>query len=595
MTEIAARLVRPIQGLGRASLFGVCVGLVLGLLGALVFARAMTLRESVLPGVEVAGVEVGGLSRGAAEARIQAALSERLERPVEITVGKRSFQVSPASLFAVDAAATEQLAFDAARDSYGSRVAALTVPFVLTQDVEPVLHVRPAGRASLSYALGELTQRPVDARVRMHGAEPVVVPGRAGTQVDEAVLIAGVRTAALAGARRIAAHVTTVHPALTSADAERAAEVARIAVAAPVQIAYKRKELDKLAPRELARLVRFQPLAGAYEVTLDGRGVERRVGPLVKPFTRKPVDASFRVRGSRAHVVRAKAGTTLSVEQAGASILAAATEPGVRVARVELARRAPDLTTREAKAFGIRERVSTFTTDMGPSSANRIWNVQLLGRYLDGTILKPGQTFSYNQVMGPRTAERGFREGQMIWNGLLVPAIGGGVCQTATTIFNAAFEAGLPVKERHNHSFYISHYPTGRDATVSWGGPDLVFRNDLNHALLIKVAYTSATFTVSFYGTKQRRRVVSSTSASTNFTQPKLQYAVDPSAPRNSVRRTSGGGPGFDVTVSRKVYERGKLIHQDSFFTRYTPQNPTAIYGPGKTPPGPYFYLPSAS
>jgi vancomycin resistance protein YoaR len=232
---------------------------------------------------------------------------------------------------------------------------------------------------------------------------------------------------------------------------------------------------------------------------------------------------------------------------------------------------------------------------MGPSSANRIWNVQLLGRYLDGTILKPGQVFSYNKVMGPRTAERGFREGQMIWNGVLVPSIGGGVCQTATTIFNAAFEAGMPVLTRRNHAFYISHYPMGRDATVSWEGSDFVFKNDLDHAILIKAHGNAETFTVTFYGTKQGRRVVATTSTPTNYTQPHLQYAIDPSAPPGSVRTADGGGPGFSVNVHRKVYERGKLIREDNFPTTYTPQNPTQIYGPGATPPGPYFYLPSGA
>jgi vancomycin resistance protein YoaR len=232
---------------------------------------------------------------------------------------------------------------------------------------------------------------------------------------------------------------------------------------------------------------------------------------------------------------------------------------------------------------------------MGESSANRIWNVHLLGDYLDGTIVKAGQTFSYNKEVGPRTVERGFREGQMIFGGVLIPSIGGGVCQTATTVFNAAFEAGLPIRQRTNHSFYISHYPLGRDATVSWGGPDLVFKNDLEHAILIKVSYTDYTFTVSFYGTRQGRKVVSKTSSPTNYTQPKLQYAVDPSAPRGSVTRTSGGGPGFDVNVHRKVFQDGKLLRQDDFFTRYVPQNPTAIYGPGRTPPGPFIYLPSSA
>jgi len=315
---------------------------------------------------------------------------------------------------------------------------------------------------------------------------------------------------------------------------------------------------------------------------------------MVRTKLQEPVDATFRIVGERVRVVRSKAGTTLDVAKAQKAVLAGGLANGRRVAALGLTALAADLTTREAKALGIREEVSSFTTDMGASSANRIWNVHLLGDYLDGTIVRAGETFSYNREIGPRTVDRGFREGQMIWGGVLIPSIGGGVCQTATTIFNAAFEAGLPILARSNHAFYISHYPMGRDATVSWGGPEFVFRNDLKHAILIDVTYTNATFTVTFYGTKQRRRVESTTSRPTNYTQPSLQYAVDPSAPRNSVRRTSAGGPGFDVTVERKVYERGKLIREDDFFTRYKPENPTAIYGPGRTPPGEYFYLPSS-
>ena len=113
-----------------------------------------------------------------------------------------------------------------------------------------------------------------------------------------------------------------------------------------------------------------------------------------------------------------------------------------------------------------------------------------MAEYIDGTIIAPGHEFSFNDRVGPRTVERGFREGQMIIGSLLLPSIGGGVCQTATTLFNNAFELGLPIVERHNHSFYISHYPMGRDATVSWGGPDFAFKNDLKTGILIKTTYT---------------------------------------------------------------------------------------------------------
>jgi len=167
------------------------------------------------------------------------------------------------------------------------------------------------------------------------------------------------------------------------------------------------------------------------------------------------------------------------------------------------------------------------------------------------------------------------------------------VCQTATTLFNNAFELGLPIERRYNHSFYISHYPLGRDATVSWGGPDLVFRNDLRSAILIKTSYTDATLTFSFYSTDPNRRVISSTSPKVNWRTPQTTYAYDPYAPHGSVRTVSGSNqPGFDVSVTRQVYERGKLKRTDTFTSAYIAVGPTAIYGPGRTIPGPYFVLP---
>ena len=100
--------------------------------------------------------------------------------------------------------------------------------------------------------------------------------------------------------------------------------------------------------------------------------------------------------------------------------------------------------------------------------------------YIDGTIVRPGETFSFNETVGPRTTERGFLEGQMIIGSLLVPSIGGGVCQTATTLFNNAFELGLPIIERHNHSFYISPLPARPRRHGVLGRAGLRVPNDLN-------------------------------------------------------------------------------------------------------------------
>jgi vancomycin resistance protein YoaR len=593
MTEMAARLARPIRGLSRAGTVAAVLGLLVLVAGALLFARALTLRESVLPGVSVAGVDVGGLSRADAQAALQTQLAARLGEPVRVQVGEQSFTVRPDRLWTLDARATEERAFQAGRQSPLSRLGALAAPFAVEHEVEPVLELRPAEIARFEATLRELTSRPVGAGLAMKGSEVVVRPSTPGTTVEVEPLLDALRVAGLSGTGEITARVEPVEPGITTEEAETVASQARAIVAEPVGIRFKRREVGALQPDRLASLVRFERAAGTYEVSLDVEGLEQALLPMVTARLRDPVDATFKVVGDRVRVVRSHPGTTLAPVKAQEAVLAAALQPGVRTAGVTLTVLPAEFTTKDAKAMGIREKISTFTTDMGESSANRIWNVHLLGDYLNGTIIRSGQTFSYNKEVGPRTAERGFREGHMIFGGVLIPSIGGGVCQTATTVFNAAFEAGLPIMTRYNHSFYISHYPVGRDATVSWGGPDLVFRNDLKNAILVKVSYTNSTFTVSFYGTKQRRRVVSSTSTPTNYTSPRLQYAVDPSAPPNSVTTTSGGGPGFDVNVHRKVFQDGKLLREDDFFTRYVPENPTAIYGPGRTPPGPYFYLPT--
>jgi vancomycin resistance protein YoaR len=594
MTEIAARLVRPIRRLGPFSLTAICLLVLVAAAGASVAVRAYTLRDSVLPGVRVAGADVGGLSRPDARGRIETVIGERLRQPVDIAVNGKAFTVNPSNLFTVDATATERLAFESARTSFFDWIGALAVPFAVDHAVEPVLTVNATARAAFAQEIAKRTDRPVSARISMKGTEPVVIAGRPGTDVDQAVVLALVRDAALRGLSGVEAPVAAVAPAMTTAAAEQAAAAARTAVSAPVALRFRHHELGELGPRTIARLLRFQPQGGAFELSLAAEGVQRELGPLVERFTSKPVNASFRVVGKRVRVVKGRDGTTLDVAGAQAAVLGAATESGVREAEIGLTAREPTLSTEDARALGIRRRVSTFTTDMGVSSSNRIWNVHLMADYIDGTIIKPGKTFSFNKVVGPRTPERGFREGQMILGSLLVPAIGGGVCQTATTLFNNAFELGLPVKERHNHSWYISHYPIGRDATVSWGGPDLKFKNDLDHAILIKTSYTDSTLTFSFFGTKQGRKIVSSTGPQTNFRSPKPSYAYDPSAPQGSKRTVAGShAQGFDITVFRKVFEHGKLVRKDSFTSHYVAVGDTVIYGPGTDPPRIDFVLPA--
>src|SRR5919106_4360416 len=217
MTEIAARLARPVHRLGLGS--AVALALVLVIAGAGLAARGIALRDEVLPGTQVAGVDVGGLSKEQAQARIAAELRARLARPVEISVGGRAVTAQPKKLFRLDAATSADAAFASARESVTARLAALAVPFLVKHEVAPVLDVRPAARTTLFAELSALLERPRSAHLELRGSTPVVTPGRNGEAVDEAALLEAVRDAALGGGGVVQAEGVSREAVITTTEA----------------------------------------------------------------------------------------------------------------------------------------------------------------------------------------------------------------------------------------------------------------------------------------------------------------------------------------------------------------------------------------
>jgi vancomycin resistance protein YoaR len=516
-----------------------------------------------------------------------------LDRTLTVTVGAGHLRVHSDGAFEIDEPATEGAAWEAGRETFWSRVKQLALPSPPSVAVEPVL--RPTAR--LDALVDELEERaklpaPRSARVALKGTEPVVVRSRPGRIVDRERFAAALEAALRDGRNAVDAPLVDDVPELDTAAAEEAAATVRRVLRAPVTLSFRGKEAGTLAPERLARLVQVRPRRTHFVVGFDRERVANAVKPALDPWRQRARNARFVVAGGRVRIVPSRPGLDVNPKVAVESLTAAAYSD-LRTAELALRETRADRTTVDAQKLGIRERISTFTTEMGPSSSNRIHNVHLMAEFIDGTVIEPGELFSFNDSVGPRSSERGFLEGQMIVGSLLLPAIGGGVCQTATTLFNNAWELGLPIVSRYNHSFYISHYPMGRDATVSWGGPDFVFRNDLKTGILIKTSYTNDTLTFSFYGTDPKRRVVTTTGPQVNWREPKTTYALDPYAPRGSMRVVSGSNQaGFDVTVSRKVYSGKKVLRSDSITSNYIAVGPTAIYGPGREIPGPYFVLP---
>jgi vancomycin resistance protein YoaR len=547
--------------------------LVLVLAGA-VAARTLQYQSAAKPGVHVLGIDVGGKSR----AQIEQRLNAWARRPVTIRAAGRSYHVRRGWLVSINASATAKRAL--AAGPWRSLILSKHV------DVAPIVSTA-SDASNVLQEIAKSGKPAVSATLTVHGTQIVTTPARDGLRLNRAELLRRLeRNAAV-----VNAPYATVAPPVTNADIQPIADKARQLVAQPVSIEFQGARLGALTQLQLARALRVNGDTASF----DGQTLANVVRPRLGKWIKRAHNAQFVVSGARVRIVPSRPGEDVNAAQL-ANAVGDATE-GDHVAHVELGARQPDLTTAKAHALGIKQKLVSYTTQMGVSSSNRIHNVHLMADFIDGTVIRPGAVFSFNDVVGPRTSERGFLEGQEIIGSLVLPSIGGGVCQTATTLFNDAFELGLPILARTNHNLYLAHYPVGRDATVSWGGPDFQFRNDLKHGLLIKTSYTDQTLTFTFYGTNEHRRVVAHTGSQTNWTDPSMNYALDPNAPPKSRKVVAGSGEkGFDVVVTRTVYDAsGKELRRNVFHSHYIPDSPTTVYGPDQVVPRPYIVLPTVT
>lgn len=207
-----------------------------------------------------------------------------------------------------------------------------------------------------------------------------------------------------------------------------------------------------------------------------------------------------------------------------------------------------------------------FTVDYG-AAAYRTTNIGRAAELMNGTVVQPGEVWSMNDTVGERTPENGFVRGAIIRDGRYSAEYGGGISALATTMFNAAFFAGLEFKEYGAHSFYIERYPEGREATVAWGWLDLKWKNNTDHAVTISTENTATAVTVKLLGENKWDDVQSVTGPRTNVIQPETRYLDSPDClPQTPYT-------GFDVNVRRVFIAGGEKVKREWFHTKYKPRD----------------------
>ncbi len=547
---------------------GIVLGPVVGMFVLGYVGTATAFAGEVPRGGHVAGVDVGGLERDEAVAKVSSAVAGG-GAPLTLRAGSRTATLDRESA---------GLVVDAER-AVDDLVGPTLSPATLWRHVRGV-RGSTAGEvdvatltAAVRAAEPSLEVAPTDGGLTLSAdgvekVEPVV-----GQILDVAGAVAAVREQWLSAAGPIDVPVTKAEPAVDAADVDRAfAEIGTPVTSGPLPVKVGDRTVRLPLAKVLPALSVRTGAEGRLGLVVDGPKLTAALLASDPEIGTEPKDAQIVLAAGRPKVVPSVDGVTVDVKAFGAAAATGllATDAAARTVTAPVSRTEPDLTTAEARALGVTERTSTFSTNL-TANPGRTENLRIAARTVDGTLVLPGETFSLNAVLGKRTAEKGYNQAPAISGGRLVKDYGGGVSQMATTIFNNVFFTGLEDVYHKPHSFYISRYPEGREATVNWPTVDLTWRNDSRYAVLVQ-AWVDTKVHVSFWSTKTWD-IEATKSARTNYRTPKTIYDdSEGCVPQDA-------NAGFDVTVGRIFTKGGAVVKRETFRTTYIAED-RVICGP---------------
>ena len=546
-------------------------------------------------GTTIAGAQVGGLELDEAT-RTLARRSAALQRePVEFVAGGRTFRVTASQLGIrpdwEGAVRTAAAASDGFAPVRGIRRIQTKL---FGEDVVPRVDTYPSVVRYTVARIAAAVDRPaVDAAVRRRGLAIEVAPARTGLRLDRArttTLVVG----ALAELERrgtVRLPLLTTPPRVTQAELAEAAVAARTALSGPVSLTAGPTRF-RLARWKVAELLRL-PSGGETRAAIAGPGASRWLASLARSINRAPRNATFGVVPGGIEVVPAEPGLALDLEASRRAVERAAFSRTNRTAALVVSTAQPERSTAAARAMGITGIVGSYTTTYG-GTPGRVHNVGLVAELIDGALVAPGARFSFNETTGERNEAKGFEEAPVIINGELQNGIGGGVCQVSTTVFNAAFEAGLSIDRRTNHALYIDHYPLGRDATVNYPDLDLVFTNDTERWLLLRTFVNAGSLTVNLYGTPPGRRVETETAPLEVDGKVPWKRLDDPTLFKGQKVVEQFGAPPRSTAVTRRVYAPNGTLLYDTTWRSYYVGEPTVVRLGTKPRPKPAPTVPKA-
>ena len=595
----------------RSLLIGFGATMVAGVLLLLAASVAIGLAvgSAVLGGVSVGGVDLAGLDRAAATERLAARLPSLSSGSAVIEVEEAEEVVAFADLGrGYETDAMLDAAFGVGRSGNPIADGIGRLRSLANATALPVI-VHAYDAEALDAIATDIARRvshwPVEAAVTRNELDFVVrasEDGRALAAADVAAALAAAVDTTDPADVHIRLQPGRIAPIVDTAMAESAAAAAESMTTAIVLTVPGAEDEEQLtvAASTIADAISFGPEAEQhYAARLDTGAITAAVDRLRADVNRAPVNATIAVAaaGGLGGVVPAQDGRRLDVEESASAVLAALREraAGAAVASAALVVDVTEaeLTTAEAEAVRPQmQLVSTWTTYYVPNDGNGFGNnINIGARDIDGRNLAPGEVFGFWDSIGPVTVERGYHYGGVIIGGRSVAggAIGGGICSTSTTIFNAALRAGLEMGIRANHFYYIDRYPDGLDATVYMDDnyvQDMTFRNDTDAPIVIRGFGGNGFVTFQVWTVPTGRTVVITDPVTSNHRTAIETTVLDSTMASGTSRRVEYPHNGHDVTRTRFVYAAdGTLIHQNTYFSSYRTVNGITVVGP--TPAAP--------
>ena len=368
-----------------------------------------------------------------------------------------------------------------------------------TYDVEPVIEIDQATLETTVEGFELDLDAPVDPVIQIANDSLEVTDGSAGQQVDLGDLTEQIHANYGPSGFEIEVAIIEIRPAAPSDDLIASAEMMTDLIADGLEVTI-RADTVQVSTSELATWLVIEIDNGAAELAIDEELATTYLTSQFPDPIVEGTDATITVENGKPEIIGGTPDTVCCDHQLGAKVLRAL-ESGTAEVQLDGKEGKRQFGRKWARGLGIKELIGEFETFYTPGQS-RVANIARISEITRGVIIEPGDTFSVNDFVGRRTAEDGFVAAGVIYQGVFSEDVGGGISQYATTLFNAAFFAGLDFGEYQSHSIYISRYPYGREATLNYPHPDLQIVNTTPHAVMLWPTTDEDSVTVRLFSTR---------------------------------------------------------------------------------------------